>query len=310
MHHLGLRMLCTTLFVMWVTVNLQAKEWRGITPLKSSRADVERLLGKENEFKRYQFENERAYIFYSKEPCGMMDATEVTEKCRCLIPEGTVVSIHVTLEVSRKFSSLNRNKGEFQKEFVLPGIYDYSDLKEGVRYTVDERRNQITHIDYLPSAEDCEALVRRNKTRPANEWQGLIPLHSSREDVERLLGKPGASFGSIVIYHRSVDSVWIKYINEGCVDKFSWSVPLGTVERIQVNPKRTVLPGELKFDLRQFQKFVSFHPPNVFYYLDYYEGITVQTRLYGDREEVTQITYEAATRDENLRCPNREKRAA
>jgi hypothetical protein len=91
-------MLCTALFIMCVTVGLQAKEWRGITPLKSTRADVERLFGKENELKRYQFENERAYIYYSEKPCGMMDVTEVTEKCRCLIPEGTVVSIHVNVE--------------------------------------------------------------------------------------------------------------------------------------------------------------------------------------------------------------------
>ena len=310
MHSLGSRILCTVLFVMFITVELQAKEWRGITPLKSTRADVERLFGKENEWKRYQFENERAYIFYSTEPCGMKGVTEVTQKCRCLIPEGTVVSINVTVEESRKFSALKLNQREFQKEFVLPGMYDYSDLKEGVKYTVDERRDQIVEIVYLPSAKDCEDLVRRNKTGPANEWEGLIPLHSSREDVERLLGKPQASFGSIVIYHRSVDSVWIHYIDQGCLDKLDWKVPLGTVERISVSLKTTVLPGDLKFDLRQFQKFVSFHPPNVVYYLDYYEGITVQTRLYGDREEVTQITYEAATRDENLRCTNREKRIA
>jgi hypothetical protein len=310
MYSLALKMLCLALFVMCITVDLQAKEWRGIIPLKSKRADVERLFGKENEWKRYQFENERAYIFYSQAPCGMKGVTEVTEKCRCLIPEGTVVSINVTPEESRKFSSLNRNKREFQKEFVLPGMYEYSDLTEGVRYTVDERRDQIVEIEYLPSAKDCEDLVKRDKTRPDNEWEGLMPLHSSREDVERLLGKPQAVFGSLVIYHRSVDSVWISYIDQGCVNKFAWNVPLGTVERIQVTPKRTVLPGDLKFDLRKFQKFVSFHPPNVFYYLEYYEGITVETRLYGDHEEVTGITYEAATRDENLRCMTGEKRIA
>ncbi len=310
MHTLWLKMLCTVLFVMCITVDLQAKEWRGITPLKSTRADVERLLGKENELKRYQFENERAYIFYSHAPCGMKGVTEVTAKCRCLIPDGTVVSINVTVEETRRFSALKLNPRELLKEFVLPGMYDYTDLKEGVKYTVDERTDQIAEIVYLPSAADCEALVKSNKTRPANEWEGLLPLHSSREDVERLLGKPQAVFGSIVIYHRSVDSVWIKYIDQGCVNKFAWNVPLGTVERIQVSPKSTVLPGDLKFDLRQFRKFVSFHPPDVFYYLDLYEGITVETRLYGDREEVTQITYEAAARDENLRCPNRQKRIA
>lgn len=309
MDNLRSRILWTAIFVIFITVDLHAKEWRGITPLKSTRADVERLFGKENELKRYQFENERAYIYYSTEKCGMIDATDVTEKCRCLIPEGTVVSIHVTVEESRRFSSLKLNQREFQKEFVLPGMYDYSNLNEGVRYTVDEGRDQIVTILYLPAAKDCEALVRRNKTGPANEWEGLTPLHSSREDVERLLGKPQASFGSLVIYHRSVDSVWIKYIDEGCVDKFSWSVPLGTVERIQVSLKTTVLPGDLEFDLTDFERFVIPHP-KVVRYLSLIEGIEIETRIYGEREQVTTIIYEAAARDENLRCVKPGKRIA
>ena len=45
---------------------VQAKEWRGIVPLKSTRADVERLLGKPNGLGRYEFDNERAYIDYAK----------------------------------------------------------------------------------------------------------------------------------------------------------------------------------------------------------------------------------------------------
>ena len=308
MHNLRSRILWVSIFVMFIAMNLQAKEWRGITPLKSTRADVERLLGKENEMKRYQFENERAYVFYVTERCGMTYAKEVTENCRCLVPEGTVLSISVTVEETRKFSALKLNKREFQKEFVLPGMYDYSNLTEGVKYTVDERRDQIVEIDYLPSAKDCDDLIKRSKPTPANEWEGLVPLHSSREDVERLLGKPEAVFVSTATYSRSLESVTINYIDQGCVHELAWNVPLGTVERILVDPMRTVLPGDLKFDLRQFQKFVSFHPPDVFYYLNDYEGITVETRLYDGREEVTRIIYEAATRDENLRCPKRGQR--
>ena len=303
-------LLWATILVIFITVDLHAKEWRGIVPLKSTRADVERLLGKENELKRYQFENERAYIFYSTKGCGMKGATEVTEKCRCLIPEGTVVSINVTVEESRKFSSLKRNKSEFQKEFVLPGMYEYSDLTEGVRYTVDERRDQIVEVVYLPSAKDCEDLVKRDKTRPTNEWQGLLPIHSSREDVERLLGKPQAVFGSLVIYRRSVESVWIKYIDQGCgANEFAWNVPVGTIERIRVSPVTTVFLSDLTFDLTHFERFVRVHPKLV-YYLNLSEGILIETRINGEREEVTTITYEATARDENMRCAKRGKRIA
>src|ERR1044072_395664 len=240
----------------------------------------------------------------------MIDATSVSEECRCLIPEGTVVSIHVTVEESRKFSSLKLNEREFQKEYVLPGMYDYSNLTEGVRYTVDERRNQIVSILYLPAAKDCEALIQRNKTRPANEWQGLIPLHSSREDVERLLGKPEAVFGSIVVYRRGVESAWIKYIDQGCgANKFAWNVPLDTIERIDVSPMTPVFISDLKFDLHYFERFVRVHPKLV-YYMNLIEGILIETRPYGEREQVTSIIYEAAARDENLRCVKRGKRIA
>jgi len=336
MRNIGLKIFGVTMLVIF-SKDLQAKEWRGITPLKSTKADVERLLGKENEWKRYQFENERAHIFYSTERCGMKGATEVTEKCRCLIPDGTVVSINVTVEESRRFSSLKRDKREFQKEFILSGMYEYSDLTEGVRYTVDERSDEIVQIVYLPSAKDCDDLVTHSKKIPANEqpglltrpssqedverllgkskagaapneWQGLLPLHSSREDVERLLGKPQAVFESIVIYRQPRMSVWIKYIDQVCdANKYAWNVPAGTIERIQVSPMTPLLLTDLKFDLSAFEKIVSVHPKGVFNYLNEWDGINVSARLYGEREEVSMITYEAAGRDENLRCTNRRK---
>ena len=55
--------------VMFLASASEAKSWRGITPLKSTRADVERLLGQPNGLGRYQFENERAYILYADDEC-------------------------------------------------------------------------------------------------------------------------------------------------------------------------------------------------------------------------------------------------
>jgi hypothetical protein len=39
---------CLMILLLAVMSEAFAKEWRGITPLKSTRADVERLLGKPN----------------------------------------------------------------------------------------------------------------------------------------------------------------------------------------------------------------------------------------------------------------------
>ena len=45
------------LLLMFLVPTVGAKEWRGITPLKSTRADVERLLGKPNQLGRYEIQN-------------------------------------------------------------------------------------------------------------------------------------------------------------------------------------------------------------------------------------------------------------
>lgn len=46
-----------------------AKEWHGIIPMYSNRADVERLLGKPNDGTYYDYEDERVQISYVEKPC-------------------------------------------------------------------------------------------------------------------------------------------------------------------------------------------------------------------------------------------------
>jgi hypothetical protein len=58
--------------LMISAINVHAEAWRGIVPLKSTRADVERLLGRPGEHGRYQFDKERAYIEY----CGTRSMRE------------------------------------------------------------------------------------------------------------------------------------------------------------------------------------------------------------------------------------------
>lgn len=140
---------------------LHAKEWRGIVPLKSTRADVEKVMGKPNDLRRYEFENERAYITYSS-GCNRID------DCRCLAPRDTVVDIYVTVEVEMKFSDLkiDRTKYHKTKSTHLPGIVTYANDSEGIIYTVDDEDDEVTHITYLPTAKDCQSLI---KDQPLNK---------------------------------------------------------------------------------------------------------------------------------------------
>src|SRR5438876_4210923 len=103
---MSLRMLLLVLSFFLVFQESHAKSWRGIVPLKSTRADVERLLGKENSLGRYQFAEERAYVLYRENPCMGAYRRLEEDNCECMVLKDTVVSISVTLEVTRTFSSL------------------------------------------------------------------------------------------------------------------------------------------------------------------------------------------------------------
>lgn len=85
----------------------QAKGWRGIVPLKSTRADVERLLGVPGKHGRYQFDEERAYVNYAGPgPCCPVNG------CLCFVPDDIVISINVELEVENEVLSTKDRQEE------------------------------------------------------------------------------------------------------------------------------------------------------------------------------------------------------
>jgi hypothetical protein len=137
----------------------RAEGWRGIIPLKSTRADVERLLGKPNNLGRYQFENERAHIHYAIGSCNLAD------RCECLVPEGTVIDIYVEPEVELRFSSLKLDRAKLQKTIYPedPNLAVYSNDEAGIVYAVSERDDDVTTIQYLPSAKDCEEVLKKKR---------------------------------------------------------------------------------------------------------------------------------------------------
>src|SRR5215218_2487899 len=80
----------------------QNSGWRGIVPLHSTRADVDRLIGRPNfRGELYDFEGERASIIYTREPCtgGLQGAYNV--------PCDTVVSIDIVPKQRLMLSELN-----------------------------------------------------------------------------------------------------------------------------------------------------------------------------------------------------------
>jgi hypothetical protein len=72
---------------------------------------------------------------------------------------------------------------------------------------------------------------------PAKEWRGIVPLHSTRAEVEKLFGPPRDPRddldGILVSYHLPDVILDIQYAaNPGCAEEWpydSWNVPKGTV---------------------------------------------------------------------------------
>jgi hypothetical protein len=90
----------------------------------------------------------------------------------------------------------------------------------------------------------CFLLVISERAVTAKEWRGIVPLKSTRVDVERLLGAPTKSSQSSLYYNLSREIVVIEFQTEVCdssVGKFGlgWNVRYGTVVGVGVIPKGT-----------------------------------------------------------------------
>jgi len=121
---------------VWLTqASLQAKSWQGITPLKSTRADVEKLWGKPNKSGYYLFANVSVQISYADQSCVK------TTKCYCLVSPDTVLSIYVMPLKEIRLRELGVNKKKLQKAVKgeVLDLTSYYDDREGVSYTIDYR---------------------------------------------------------------------------------------------------------------------------------------------------------------------------
>src|SRR5438270_12312142 len=109
----------------------QAKEWRRVVPLRTTRAQVERRLGKPRG-PYYEFETERAFVVYSAgRGCAGGEGWDV--------PRDTVVQIVVTPKTKLRLSALRLDMRRFEKS-QAPGDAHahYTDKAAGLAYEVYE----------------------------------------------------------------------------------------------------------------------------------------------------------------------------
>lgn len=132
-------------------------------------------------------------------------------------------------------------------------------------------------------------------------WHGIVPLRSTRMDVERLLG---ASVESCqCIYKTEHEVVHISYAHGSCKDDpntNSWDVAPDTVLLISVTPRVKLRLADLKLDLTKYQKTEDTHMPGRFYYSNDEEGIFI---IVIGEDSVGNINYQPTENDQKkFRC--------
>jgi hypothetical protein len=85
-------------------------------------------------------------------------------------------------------------------------------------------------------------------------WRGIIPLHSTREDVERLIGPAYDATKSL--YKSNLENISIRYSEGPCLGSTGWKVSVDTVLDITIYPQPfgRIRLADLDIDRNRFKK--------------------------------------------------------
>jgi len=136
----------------------------------------------------------------------------------------------------------------------------------------------------------------------AKPWRGIVPLHSTRDDVQKILGKPTSQNEIFEDYKldRYVVTVW--YASENCDGPapYWWGnyrVSRGTVLSVEVEFDEVPLT---KLRIRKINKLVK-GPPDSSLAVDYFDkrrGLQYSIRS----RKLYRVTYGPSAVDAQLRC--------
>ncbi len=145
----------------------------------------------------------------------------------------------------------------------------------------------------------CLAWILTIHLLPQQEkgWRGIVPLHSTRAQVEDLIGQPLFNGRTYVLKNERVNVVY----SEGRCDrdKVEWNVPPNTVLGITIYPTKMLI-SDLRIDLSQYEKDIDKQNPDLVSYINKKLGTGFRARSNG---EVVVIEYFPTDDDKNLRCP-------
>lgn len=140
---------------MIVFVCCQSNVWNGIVPLKSTRADVEKILGAPGpgsvarHAASYNTKDGKVFVLYSTGPCGVEPSNGWN------LPELTVISINVYPDPGPKITDLPIDERKFEKrpDPEILNLTSYTNEKDGISLTVDTWAGEVTRSGYYPESK-------------------------------------------------------------------------------------------------------------------------------------------------------------
>lgn len=129
-------------------------------------------------------------------------------------------------------------------------------------------------------------------------WKGIVPLHSTRAEVERLLGPPNVEDTG---YDIGGEQVMVSYSSHGCQEGLpaGWKVPANTVVSISVSSKNEIKLADVLVSGKNYDQIYRLHTPQMVDYVDVQEGVRYST-IDGSVQTTTYLGSEAD--DKKLRC--------
>jgi hypothetical protein len=125
--------------------------------------------------------------------------------------------------------------------------------------------------------------------------RGIVPLHSTRTQVEQILG---ALDIRCQCYSTETESIRVEYASGPCTGALAgWNVPADTVLSLQIYPKKPLLFSELKVEKENFIRTVD--DTVTTYYGDGEKGLRYSVTSSGTIESVW---HGPSTKQNKLRC--------
>lgn len=141
--------------IMTFAICINAQGWRGLSPVVSSRSDVELTLGVANrkkvEYERYELDKAIVSVLYSDGKCDGSDEVEWNLK------EGTVIALTVIPKEYVSPTQLGFDLDDFIKSngpSDMPGVYWFTSQKLGIFFAIDSKStfgpNAISRFTFVP----------------------------------------------------------------------------------------------------------------------------------------------------------------